>query len=89
MNRFPELVSYVVSRNSLVISVTRRLFPVGASPAEETAHFFHGLLEPPEPLQRSQAEPDPGLAPPMPNPSSIESVLLHASLSPASSASSA
>jgi hypothetical protein len=71
------------------MSVTRRLFPVGASPAEETPHFFHGLLEPSEPLRRSQPEPDPRLTPPMPNPSSIEAVLLHASVSPASSVSSA
>ena len=71
------------------MSVIRRLFPVGASPAEETPHVFHGLLEPSEPLGRSQPEPDSRLTPPMPSPSSIEAVLLHASVSPASSVSSA
>jgi len=71
----------------------------GASPAEEPLHFFHGLLQPAEPLQGRQREPHPGLTPPVPVPPSIEalpwpvrsvrSVLFHSWLSPKSSVSSA
>jgi hypothetical protein len=54
------------------LAIPRGITPDGASAAEETPHFVHGLLEPAEPLQGSESQPDAGLAPTMPVPTPVE-----------------